>query len=1049
MNRFSTIKSIPFLFFVLFACSQNIDKKNTFTGKYNNTISYQEFQNPDSEFRSFPFYSLNDKLEPSEIKRQVRSLKDAGMGGMYLHSRDGLLTSYLSHDWWKAIDAAVEEANKLDLWASFYDEDKWPSGYAGGIIPRMGEEFRAKSLVRLKKSTPLPAGSKIIISDDDYNYIEYTAQMGNPVFNGTAWVDLMNPVVVDSFINSTHKPYFDKYKNQTSLYTPTIFSDEPHIHARYFDRLTPHEGIYSYSPTILDKFEQLWGYQLSDKIPQLFEEKKDWRKVRLQYYQTVALQYEESFTKQITEYCAENGFLFTGHYLGEDALEKVRDRIGNSMLHYRSMHVPGIDHLGLTISGRLLTARRLTSVANQFEMPRRMSELFGITGHNMNFEDRKWIAGWHAIHGINHFVPHLTAYSLKGLRKRDYPPTFSYHQPYWAFNNKIEDYMARLAYATTIGKTRPQTLVISPLESEYIKGESDGNFTFQMLQVLRQLQAGHFDYDIGDEQILADTAFVNNNELIVGAMSYPNIILPDMLTIRETTYNMLSKVVENGGKLFYTHRFPAYIDGDEAKEKLEKLKKIANEINIDNLATELTSHITPPVVLSGSDNELIWTQNRYTEDGKLVQFYNSSHTKAVLFTVNADQIKNNPVLWNPSNGKCFELTMNNNGNIEIELPSSSSVWVTTGKLSNNATIAGTYNIKAEKATIKQLDAQWSGRRLNPNMLTIDFASYKTEGRPWSQSEPVIAIMKQLTDENYNGHLELKYSFIIEHKPNEINLSVEQPGMFDKIKINSQPVAFTADTFFIDHGFPVANIAKQIHVGVNTIEMELNFSAPNDTSSIQKIRYGSELESIYVFGNFAVNGENHSILNDTHRNATGLFTERPAHGFSSFAITKEDATFEGDIVPNGYPFYSGGFVLEQTFELNEFESGKNRSLHFPNTEAIVMQVELNGKVLDTLTWSPFTIDISDAAVTGENKLKVTMYNSLRNLLGPHHQKRGEVTRVGPKSFTGTGGFPDPRGDNNWYELRKTGDETKIWTDTYYFIPFGFLKSPVIIETNKQK
>lgn len=32
---------------------------------------------------------------------------------------------------------------------------------------------------------------------------------------------------------------------------------------------------------------------------------------------------------------------------------------------------------------------------------RRMSELFGVSGQNMSFEDQKWIANWHAVLGIN------------------------------------------------------------------------------------------------------------------------------------------------------------------------------------------------------------------------------------------------------------------------------------------------------------------------------------------------------------------------------------------------------------------------------------------------------------------------------------------------------------------------------------------------------------------------------------------------------------------------------------------------------------------------
>jgi hypothetical protein len=277
------------------------------------------------------------------------------------------------------MDAAVEAAQETGIHAMFYDEDKWPSGYAGGIIPRMSDDYRAKSLVRLKKETPLPSGSIVLKEDSLYKYIQHTAPMGNPIFNGTCWVDLFNPEMVAQFLDVAYRPYIERFASKIRDYRFAIFADEPHIHARYFDKTTPNEGVLSYSPWVAKKFQEMNGYNFLDKVNLLFEEKDNWREVRLQYYRAVATQFDESFAKQISAYCEKNGVLFTGHYLGEDDLEKVRDRIGNSMMHYRWMQQPGIDNLGLTIANRLLTARSLSSVANQYNTPRRLSELFGIS----------------------------------------------------------------------------------------------------------------------------------------------------------------------------------------------------------------------------------------------------------------------------------------------------------------------------------------------------------------------------------------------------------------------------------------------------------------------------------------------------------------------------------------------------------------------------------------------------------------------------------------------------------------------------------------------
>ncbi len=54
--------------------------------------------------------------------------------------------------------------------------------------------------------------------------------------------------------------------------------------------------------------------------------------------------------------------------------------------------------------------------------------------------------------GANFFVPHLTWYSAKGRRKRDYPPVWNYQQTYWDELRPLNDYFTRVAHALTRGK---------------------------------------------------------------------------------------------------------------------------------------------------------------------------------------------------------------------------------------------------------------------------------------------------------------------------------------------------------------------------------------------------------------------------------------------------------------------------------------------------------------------------------------------------------------------------------------------------------------------
>ena len=123
------------------------------------------FASPGALYRDTPFWAWNCKLEPEELKRQIRIFKQMGMGGFHMHARTGLDTPYLSPEFMNCVKECVRTAKDLDMLAWLYDEDRWPSGAAGGFVTR-NPEFRARHLLftpnrgqrpRTRKTTT-PAG---------------------------------------------------------------------------------------------------------------------------------------------------------------------------------------------------------------------------------------------------------------------------------------------------------------------------------------------------------------------------------------------------------------------------------------------------------------------------------------------------------------------------------------------------------------------------------------------------------------------------------------------------------------------------------------------------------------------------------------------------------------------------------------------------------------------------------------------------------------------------------------------------------------------------
>lgn len=100
-------------------------------GMYTDWVG-EHFADSPKAYRAMPFWEWNCKRSPSVITCQIKIFHRMGMGGFYMHPRIGLDTPYLGDEFMECIQASVEKARELGLYASIYDDDRWPSGTAGG-----------------------------------------------------------------------------------------------------------------------------------------------------------------------------------------------------------------------------------------------------------------------------------------------------------------------------------------------------------------------------------------------------------------------------------------------------------------------------------------------------------------------------------------------------------------------------------------------------------------------------------------------------------------------------------------------------------------------------------------------------------------------------------------------------------------------------------------------------------------------------------------------------------------------------------------------------
>jgi len=127
------------------------------------------FERPTSEYRGAPFWAWNGRLEKNQLLWQLAVFQEMGFGGAHLHVRVGLETPYLGDEFMAMVRACTTECERLGLKAWLYDEDRWPSGAAGGLVTR-DPRYRLAHLL----FTPRPYGG----SDDTGPGSYYGARVG-------------------------------------------------------------------------------------------------------------------------------------------------------------------------------------------------------------------------------------------------------------------------------------------------------------------------------------------------------------------------------------------------------------------------------------------------------------------------------------------------------------------------------------------------------------------------------------------------------------------------------------------------------------------------------------------------------------------------------------------------------------------------------------------------------------------------------------------------------------------------------------------------------
>ena len=959
------------------------------------------FLNPPAEYRPQPLWVWNGDVTRERITEMLEQFAAQGMGGVFVHPRAGLVTDYLSDAWFDLWGFALAEAKRLGLYCHIYDENTYPSGFAGGhtvasnphlvgtrlkreIVsgPRKGLGQKKATLLALHR---VEADGKV---GEALNLGEYgkasadqpqAALIEEPLVGEKfrahyPYVDLLRKEVTDRFLELTHDRYAAHFKDDFGGAIQFAFADEPLVCA----------GGLPMSGHLRKVFKRDRGYDLVPMLADLYQDSQTSNQTRCDYWLTVHEQFVASYLKPCHDWCEAHGLAFTGHF--HESSWPAPQNQPSTMAVLRWMQAPGNDLLGFQYKPTslrengiyLLNAKELDSVKRQCGRTHSLVESTGGGGYESGPREFKPLEDFLLSQGVNLINPHLSHQTIAGSRKYDWPHTITDHAPWFDRYRSHADHLGRVNAALAQGSAEHPILLLHPSASGWpnYRGNTEGEDT-QPHPALAELRESQIDliaslherglaFDLGDELMLAEMGAAEDGRLRLGSCSYDTVILPrGTVNFLSSAMPALEAFVAGGGQLLAETDSVPLIDG-RASDRLTKLLHTSARIHEERdslLDALLAAH--PPVVKATSGNlgNLCWRKVS-SEDGNSVLF-----------------------LCNP-----FETPLQ----IEIDLGDKEWVVLHTDHATKGQTLRGVVTLdfaaldhlllvspsfaeglpEAPRIDVSEcmpIPLNFVGAKpTDPNIWVLDYGDLTVAGETHRSMNSFHADNRNWQEQGFFGNL---WSFSIQFRQtfleaardpeaeftmcypftlgedalpaarDSLKLAVERARLY-RISVNGQTCDFSNASRWFDEEITAAAIGDLVQVGENRIQLHC-----------KPFHALAEIMPVYLLGQFAL--------------------QPTGQGFLATAAKPLDL---GDWTQQGRPFDPRGASYDFTFKLES--PARQLRLELPEVAGSFTIARIDGKAFGQTFREPYTIAAEHHLAPGEHTLSLEVRGNLKNLLGPH-------------------------------------------------------------------
>lgn len=858
--------------------------------------------------------------------------------------------------------------------------------YIGTLRRRWHAERKYHAYYPTTFSKPIPqyrsdaSGPQLRLEWDapegEWQVLAYVRRYCGPYFLFDSYTDTLKPEAVRYFLDLAYEPYKARLGRYFGGTIPGVFMDEPKYYAFPFP----------WTEEFAERFRARNGYPVEDALLAMKLPLEGAAAMRRDYWETVEESFHRAFVSQVGGWCRDNGLGLIGHASPE---EEPADQVlltGSIHRLMQGLDMPGCDLITYMIGDREhpilnLGPKMAASAARLRREGRALCECFGVTEWNLKLRDMAFIADWLYVLGVNCLACHTFVYSIDGYRKKDAGPSEFYQMPHFAYFGTFSDQLARLGYL--LGEADPvaPTALLYPFDSwmalQPVDEPGAKLYRDAYTALFDRLLRDHLPFEVADIRDIREAA-VEDGCLRVGKRLYRQVVVPPLAFLAQKTLDALRRLRE-GGVALICGRPDAPVPMETEGNIREAYDRLLEAPGVETF------------MLRGS-----------AEEGFTLEGFEAAARRC------ADELQ---LFDLPDSPGCADLLVSHSrrDGRDVFFLCNTLREPVRCEAALTGRLAGRY---AEEYPLEGREPEplpYAGGRytlqvpaMSGLLLVVDPERPARERR-----EPRCEIVRELKGrwrfepQSRNALLLDKWAWTDQpgREPDDIRLTelprVTAPMTAGELGVTRYPADLTFKTVATVRGRPGRMaLVRDLSAIAGAWEIRVNGRLCDEWTRVREYdcnNWECRLEPpeadprFYRAGEWVievrvrVEEESQGLLEPLR--LFGDFTVQLNQGESLGAVLTAAEAPElttGSWTYQGYPHYGGLARYVQTVELPPPEEGARYFLEW-DSGGDAAEAEVNGRTVGRAIRAPFRVEVTDAIREGENRVAMTVANTLENLL----------------------------------------------------------------------